>query len=172
MPAGPHLLASLSFLLAINPTFPSHLYGDVLGALQALARTAGCLALPNPRDAFLTALAKAALPPRVVSALDELPQAQQTPCSPVLLEGLTLGLTGSGAGSGSGSGAGLSPRNLPCLRVLVAAARFLAGTLGVSWFAVLEALQFRGLRRCNARVRPTKFSDDLWYTGQAWWYDS
>jgi hypothetical protein len=95
--------------------------------------------LPTPRDAFLTALAKAALPPRVVAALDEPPQAQQVPRSPVSLEGLTLSLAGSGGGSGGG--AGLSPRNLACLRALVAAAMFLAGTLGSSWFAVLEALQ-------------------------------
>ena len=134
----PAMLAALSFLLTTNLSDP--LFGDVLGALQALARTAGCLALPTPRDAFLTALAKAALPPRVVAALDE-PQGQQAPRSPVSLEGLTLGLAGSSGGGGSGSGAGLSPRNLACLRALVAAAMFLAGTLGSSWFAVLEALQ-------------------------------
>ena len=132
----PALLAALSFLLTTNLSDP--LFGDVLGALQALARTAGCLALPTPRDAFLTALAKAALPPRVVAALDE-PSQGQAPRSPVSLEGLTLGLEGTGGGSGSG--AGLSPRNLGCLRALVAAAMFLAGTLGPSWFVVLEALQ-------------------------------
>jgi len=132
----PALLAALSFLLTTNLSDP--LFGDVLGALQALARTAGCLALPTPRDAFLTALAKAALPPRVVAALDEPPQGQ-APRSPVSLEGLTLGLAGTSGGSGSG--AGLSPRNLGCLRALVAAAMFLAGTLGPSWFVVLEALQ-------------------------------
>jgi hypothetical protein len=36
---------------------------------------------------------------------------------------------------------GLSPHNLACLQALVAAALFLAGTLGSSWFAVLEVLQ-------------------------------
>ena len=98
------------------------------------------LALPTPRDAFLTALAKAALAPRVIAALDKPPQGQQAPRSPVSLEGLTLGLAGSGGGSGSA--AGLSPRNLGCLRALVAAVMFLAaGTLGPSWFVVLEALQ-------------------------------
>ncbi|KAH9961800.1 hypothetical protein BC827DRAFT_1201948 [Russula dissimulans] len=65
----PTLLAALSFFLTTNLSDP--LFGDVLRALQALARAAGCLALPTPRDAFLTALAKAALPPRVVTALDE-----------------------------------------------------------------------------------------------------
>jgi C-terminal region of Mon2 protein len=61
--------------------------------------------------------------------------------SPVSLEGLTLGLAGGGGGGGPPQPPGLSQRNLACLRALVAAAVFLAGTLGPSWFAVLEALQ-------------------------------
>jgi len=52
-----------------------------------------------------------------------------------------LGLAGSGGCSRSRSGAGLSPRDFTCLRALVVAAILLAGTLGRSWFAVLEALQ-------------------------------
>ncbi|KAF8267460.1 hypothetical protein EI94DRAFT_1730637 [Lactarius quietus] len=131
----PALLAALSFLLGTN--LSDALFGDVLGALQSLARAAGCLALPTPRDAFLTALAKAALPPRVVAALDDTPPTPSAR-SPVSLEGLTLGLAG---GAGPPQPPGLSARNLACLRALVAAALFLAGTLGPSWFAVLEALQ-------------------------------
>jgi hypothetical protein len=135
----PALLAALSFLLTTNLSDP--IFGDVLGALQMLARTSGCLALPTPRDAFLTALAKAALPSRVVAALDEPPQGPAAIRSPVSLEGFTLGLAGGGGGGASPQSPGLSPRNLACLRALVAAALFLAGTLGQSWFAVLEALQ-------------------------------
>ena len=135
----PALLAALSFLLTTN--LSDSIFGDVLGSLQTLARAAGCLALPTPRDAFLTALAKAALPPRVVAALDEPQQASPALRSPVSLEGLTLGLAGGGGGGGAPQPPGLSPRNLACLRALVAAALFLAGTLGSSWFAVLEALQ-------------------------------
>ena len=112
----PALLAALSFLLATK--LSDTLFGDVLSALQALARTAGCLAFPTPHDAFLTMLAKAALSTRVVAALDELPQAQQTPHFPVSLEALTLGLASSGGSSRSRSGAGLSPRNPACLRAL------------------------------------------------------
>jgi len=59
----PALFAALSFLLTNN--LYDLLFGDFLGALQAFAYTARCLALPTPRDAFLTALAKSALPPRV-----------------------------------------------------------------------------------------------------------
>ena len=135
----PALLAALSFLLTTN--LSDSLFGDVLGALQTLARAAGCLALPTPRDAFLTALAKAALPPRVVAALDEPQQPSSALRSPVSLEGLTLGLAGGGGGGAVPQPPGLSPRNLACLRALVAAALFLAGTLGSSWFVVLEALQ-------------------------------
>jgi len=58
------LLAALSFLLITN--LSDSLFGDVLKA----PCTAGYLALLPPRDAFLPALAKAALPPRVVAALD------------------------------------------------------------------------------------------------------
>lgn len=135
----PALLAALSFLLTTNLSDP--IFGDVLGALQTLARASGCLALPTPRDAFLTALAKAALPSRVVAALDEPPQGPHAIRSPVSLEGFTLGLAGGGGGAVAPQPPGLSPRNLACLRALVAAALFLAGTLGQSWFAVLEALQ-------------------------------
>ena len=52
--AWPALLATLSLLLTTK--LSDTLFGDVLGALQALAYTAGCLAFPTPRDAFLTAL--------------------------------------------------------------------------------------------------------------------
>jgi len=71
----PALLAALSFLLTTNLSDP--LFRDVLGAQPALARTAGCLALPTPPDAFLTALANAALLPRAVAALDEPLQKRQ-----------------------------------------------------------------------------------------------
>jgi hypothetical protein len=108
----PAMLAILSFLLTTNLSDP--LFGDVLGALQALAHTAGCLALPTPHDVFLTALAKVALPPRAVAVLDEPPQGRQAPRSHVSLEGPTLGLAGSGAERRGGSGAVLSPQNLAC----------------------------------------------------------
>ncbi|KAF8500785.1 hypothetical protein F5888DRAFT_1793216 [Russula emetica] len=47
---------------------------------------------------------------------------------------------GGGGGGAVPRPPGLSPRNLACLRALVADALFLAGTLGSSWFAVLEGL--------------------------------
>jgi len=80
MPGWPTLLAALSFFLTTNLSDP--LFGNVLGVLQVLACTVGCLALPMPRNTFLTVLAKATLPPHVITALDKPLQAQQMPCSP------------------------------------------------------------------------------------------
>ena len=51
-------------------------------------------------DAFLTALAKATLPLRVVTPLHERPRAQQAPCFPISLKRLTLCLTKSGGDGG------------------------------------------------------------------------
>ena len=102
-------------------------------------------------------LAKATLPPRVVAALDEPPQAQQAPRFPISLERLTLGLAGSGRESGRGGGVGLSQRNSACLLALVAAAMFVAGTLGPTLFDCSRCLRRstaapeRGLRLHNAR---------------------
>jgi hypothetical protein len=71
----PALLPALSFLLTTN--LSDSIFGNVLGGLQTLARAAArrVLCTAQPRDAFFTALAKAALPPRVVTALDEPQQA-------------------------------------------------------------------------------------------------
>jgi hypothetical protein len=56
----PTLLIALFFLLTIN--LSDLIFGNVLGTLQMLTPAAGCLALPTSHDAFLTTLAKAALP--------------------------------------------------------------------------------------------------------------
>ena len=74
------LLAALSFLLTTN--LSDFIFGDVLGVLQMLAHAAGYFALPTPCDVFLTTLAKAALPPCVVAALDEPQQSLSVLCSP------------------------------------------------------------------------------------------
>jgi hypothetical protein len=62
-------LALLSALSSLTVNLSVSIFSDVLGGLQMLAHTPGCHALPTPHDAFLIALAKAALPPRVVAAL-------------------------------------------------------------------------------------------------------
>ena len=109
----PALLVALSFLLTMN--LSDSIFSDVLGMLQTLAYATGYFTLPTPHDVFLTALAKATLPPHVVATLNELQQSSSVLCSPVSLEGLMLSLAEGGGGGTTSQPPGLSPHNLVCL---------------------------------------------------------
>jgi len=106
--SSPALLATLSFPLTTKVS--NLLFDDVPTALQVLARTAGCLAVPTARDAFLTARKSHA--PTTYRRC-----ARRTTISPAAValtrptKGLTLSPAGGGGDSGSGSGAAPSPRN-------------------------------------------------------------
>ncbi|KAJ6510816.1 hypothetical protein C8R45DRAFT_1207663 [Mycena sanguinolenta] len=130
----PALLAALSFIIATN--LSDDIFVEVLASYQALTNVAGMLGLNTPRDAFFTSLSKFAVPTRVVSSLDHSYGAElQTPRTATSLS------ENLGFSTGSTQLPGLSERNLACLKVLVASALFLAGSLGESWFGILEALQ-------------------------------
>ncbi|KAH9475059.1 Protein MON2-like protein [Psilocybe cubensis] len=133
--AWPALLAALSFIISTN--LSDELFVEVLASYQAMTNVSGMLGLTTPRDAFFNSLSKFAVPPRVVSSLEtwvEHPP-PQTPRSATaaLSEGLGLG--------GPSLPPGLSERNMACLKVFLGCALFLAGSLGESWYPVLEALQ-------------------------------
>ncbi|KAI0656026.1 hypothetical protein C8Q70DRAFT_922126 [Cubamyces menziesii] len=133
----PALLAALSFLISTN--LSDELFVDVLASYQALTTVSGMLGLTTPRDAFFTSLARMAIPTRVVSSLDSyVPAEPSTPrtAASAISESLGVSLPGT-----STQPPGLSERNMACLKVLVASALFLAGSLGESWFDILEALQ-------------------------------
>ncbi|KAG0696480.1 hypothetical protein DFH29DRAFT_1025466 [Suillus ampliporus] len=127
----PALLAALSFIISTN--LSDELFIDVLSSYQALTNVAGMLALSTPRDAFFNSLSKFAIPSRVVSSLESYVE----PPTPRTSTSFTdnLGLTAPVQAPG------LSERNLACLKVLVSSALFLAGSLGESWYGILEALQ-------------------------------
>jgi hypothetical protein len=127
----PALLAALSFIIATN--LSDELFVDVLASYQAMTNVSGMLALNTPRDAFFTSLAKFAIPTRVVSSLDSYHE-PPTPRSAVSFSE-NLGL------SGPSQAPGLSERNMACLKVFMSNALFLAGSLGESWYGILEALQ-------------------------------
>lgn len=127
----PALLAALSFIVSTN--LSDDLFVDVLASYQAMANVSGMLALSTPRDAFFTSLSKFAIPSRVVSSLDSYAEPSTPRTTSVLSE--NLGLTGPAQAPG------LSERNMACLKVLLSSALFLAGSLGDSWFGILEALQ-------------------------------
>lgn len=131
----PALLAALSFIIATN--LSDQLFVEVLASYQAMTNVSGMLGLNTPRDAFFNSLSKFAVPTRVMSSLEvwvENPPAP-TPRSATaaLTEGLGL--------SGPTQPPSLSERNMACLKVFVGCALFLAGTLGESWYAILEVLQ-------------------------------
>jgi hypothetical protein len=127
----PALLAALAFIISTN--LSDELFIDVLSSYQALTNVAGMLALSTPRDALFNSLSKFAIPSRVVSGLESYIE----PPTPRTATSFTenLGLTAPVQAPG------LSERNLACLKVLVSSALFLAGSLGESWYGILEALQ-------------------------------
>lgn len=131
--AWPALLAALSFIIATN--LSDELFVEVLASYQAMANVSGMLGLTTPRDAFFNSLSKFAVPSRIISSLDSYVEPPQTPRSATaaLSEGLGLG--------GPAQPPGLSERNMACLKVLVGCALFFAGSLGDSWYTVLETLQ-------------------------------
>ena len=98
-----------------------------------MTNVAGMLGLTTPRDAFFASLAKFAIPSRVVSSLDTYVE-PPTPRTPGTFSE-NLGLTGPAQAPG------LSERNMACLKVYIASSLFLAGSLGDSWFNILETLQ-------------------------------
>ena len=127
----PALLAALSFIISTN--LSDELFVDVLASYQAMTNVSGMLGLITPRDAFFTSFAKLAIPARVVSSLENYIE----PSTPRTAGAITdnLGLTVPPQPPG------LSERNLACLKAYVASALFLAGSLGESWFDILETLQ-------------------------------
>ncbi|GLB42717.1 putative C-terminal region of Mon2 protein [Lyophyllum shimeji] len=127
----PALLAALSFIISTD--LSDELFVEVLASYQALTNVAGMLALTTPRDAFFTSFAKFAVPARVVSSLDSYVESQTPRSTASFSENLGL--------SAPAQAPGLSERNMACLKVLISSAVFLAGSLGESWFNVLEVLQ-------------------------------
>ncbi|GJJ14425.1 hypothetical protein Clacol_008689 [Clathrus columnatus] len=130
----PPLLAALSFYISTN--LSDDLFADVVVALQGMINVTGALNLTTPRDAFLVGISKFAVPTRVVSSLDSFHEPPPTPKNALSVE--NLGLSGL---TGAHTRPGLSERNLACLKVLISSSMFLAGSLGSSWFDVLETLQ-------------------------------
>lgn len=124
-------MAALSFIIGTN--LSDELFVEVLTSYQAMTNVAGMMGLTTPRDAFFTSLAKLAVPSRVVSSLDSYTDSQLPRMSPSITENLGL--------AAPSQTPGLSERNMACLKVFVASALFLAGSLGESWYQILEALQ-------------------------------
>ena len=132
--AWPGLLSALSFYISTN--LSDELFGDTLSAFQNLTNVAGILGLNTPRDAFLTSLARFAIPPGVVSSVDSFVE-PSIPKTATVSDALGF----SGLGTAQGGVPGLSERNLACLKSIISTALYLRGSLGSTWFDILEVLQ-------------------------------
>lgn len=153
----PAFLATCStFLYA---ALDSEYYHGLVRAFQRFAHVAGLLQLTTPRDAFLTTLGKAAVPPNVITACLNLgthrPQNVESSTSSNSILSNAKGLLSVDSlvapGSSSSdrgrqpsfdtSGATLTTRNLLCLRALLNLGIALGPTLQSSWRIILETLQ-------------------------------
>ncbi|KAH9907294.1 hypothetical protein F4778DRAFT_530002 [Xylariomycetidae sp. FL2044] len=157
----PAILATCStFLYA---ALDSEYYHGLVRAFQKFAHVAGLLQLATPRDAFLTTLGKAAVPPNVLTACFNSGSSRPSVGTPAV-ETHTGGILGNAKGLLSVDNlvtpvgaAGerqrqasidantipqtLNTRNLLCLRALLNLGIALGPTLSGSWSIVLETLQ-------------------------------
>lgn len=154
----PAILATCSTFL--NAALDSEYYHSLVRAFQKFAHVAGLLQLNTPRDAFLTTLGKASVPPNVFTAcLNKGAARPVTPTNPDESVGGILsnarGLLSRESvasqssqpsekgrqGSVDPTTGALNTRNLLCLRALLNLGIALGPSLGKSWSIILETLQ-------------------------------
>ncbi|KAI9674789.1 MAG: hypothetical protein M1817_001693 [Caeruleum heppii] len=148
----PAILATCStFLVA---ALDNDLFHSLIRSIQKFTQVSGLLELHTPRDAFMTTLGKAAVPPKLVSG-----NLVASPTSPggirqssiqhpraILATEHTMPSASVSSGKNRALpvpdvGSSLNTRNLLCLRALVNLAIALGPTLGRAWTIVLETLQ-------------------------------
>jgi hypothetical protein len=152
----PAILATCSTFL--YSALDSEYYHGLVRAFQRFAHVAGLLELSTPRDAFLTTLGKAAVPPNVLTAClnagqtrplsPNMPETPQSPAnnskgllspdlaapSPSFEKNRQPSFDASSTGQ-------LNTRNLLCLRALLNLGIALGPTLGRAWRIILDTLQ-------------------------------
>ncbi|KAK4147388.1 uncharacterized protein C8A04DRAFT_9050 [Dichotomopilus funicola] len=154
----PAILATCSTFLFAG--LDSEYYHGLVRAFQKFAHVAGLLQLSTPRDAFLTTLGKAAVPPNVLTACMNAGPSKPPP-SPIatdspggifgnargllsvenLVSPSLLGADKQRQSSMDVSNTLLNTRNLLCLRALLNLGIALGPTLASSWSIILETLQ-------------------------------
>jgi hypothetical protein len=136
----PVLLAAFSFLVTTN--LSDSIFDNILGGLQTFARAQGASHCPTHVTRSCSSLSSRKPRFHHASSLRSMHHNRlRLRCPPPSRVRDSRSVAVQVAPCHSHRGPGLSPRNLACLRALAPAALFLAGTLGSSWFAVLEALQ-------------------------------
>jgi len=144
------LATSSTFLYA---TLDADYYRTLVRSIQKFTQVAGLLRLSTPRDAFLTTLGKAAVPPHILATNLATPQTPAAESPSIFrnktgllsVESLT-GQLSTGADktthvTADSTFSTLNTRNLLCLRALLNLAIALGPTLETSWAIVFETLQ-------------------------------
>ncbi|KAH7054422.1 hypothetical protein B0J12DRAFT_597488 [Macrophomina phaseolina] len=144
----PAVLATCSTFL--NAALDNEYYHDLVRSIQKFTQIAGLLRLSTPRDAFLTTLGKAAVPPTAFTATvsNPKPSGTETPTMYSNKGGLlsvdSLVSQGPDKNRRTSIDSGpptLSTRNLLCLRALLNLAIALGPTLESAWSIIFETLQ-------------------------------
>ncbi|KAL1599700.1 Endocytosis and vacuole integrity protein [Paraconiothyrium brasiliense] len=148
----PAILATCSTFL--NAALDADYYRALVRAIQKVTQVAGLLVLPTPRDAFLTTLAKAAVPSSMVMAnvaSPKSPPAEQTGSKGLLNVDSLVSQAASALDKNRRPSHEttqlpmLGARNLLCLRALLNLAIALGPTLHSAWSIVFETLQVADL---------------------------
>ncbi|RDW66292.1 hypothetical protein BP6252_09927 [Coleophoma cylindrospora] len=151
----PAILATCStFLYAALDT---EYYHGLVRSFQKFTHVAGLLRLSTPRDAFLTTLGKAAVPPNVLTASTAVSQPPQTPTTEssgmfknarglLSVDSLVIPASPTTDRARQSSVAdvsapSLNTRNLLCLRALLNLGIALGPTLDTAWAIILGTLQ-------------------------------
>lgn len=151
----PAILATCSTFLYAS--LDSDYYHGLVRSFQKFTHVAGLLRLSTPRDAFLTTLGKASVPPNVFSATGAASTGVSSPSSEnqqsifsnarglLSVDSLSSNATTSSdkirQPSFSESSPNLNTRNMLCLRALLNLGIALGPTLDSAWLIILECLQ-------------------------------
>lgn len=152
----PAVLATSSTFL--NAALDDDYYRALVRAIQKFTQVAGLLRLSTPRDAFLTTLGKAAVPPNLL--ISNLASPKHTPSETpgvftnakgllsvdsLVSQASSVSADKSRRPSHEVSAPTLGPRNLLCLRALLNLAIALGPTLSSAWSIIFETLQVADL---------------------------
>jgi hypothetical protein len=152
----PAVLATCSTFL--NAALDTEYYRALVRAIQKFTQVAGLLRLSTPRDAFLTTLAKAAVPPSLLHASVFSPKLSGGENSSTSshakgllgVDSLVSQVSPMATDQGHRTSHEISvptlgPRNLLCLRALLNLAIALGPTLQSTWSIIFETLQVADL---------------------------
>ena len=165
----PAVLATCStFLYA---ALDAEYYHALVRSVQKFTQAAGVLRLSTPRDAFLTTLGKAAVPPNLTSAIVSAAAAPNGDAPRVFTNAKGLLSVDSFVSQASSLSAekqrrqsisaeldtpNLTTRNLLCLRALINLAIALGPTLENAWSIILETLQSADIVLAAFSGKPTQ----------------